>query len=148
MWSILRADLFASKSCTAFGCVFSGTMEEKYHLLLIIFSCVGGEFPWAREVCLLNTVLSGIQTGHLGILALGLKTQTRIWQFNFCGDSLQREDGVDRPLAAHSAVKTSSIFGMNRASYLWELSCLISLVLQVQTRSDCVTVPFCANILK
>lgn len=101
--------LTASKSCIAFGCVFSET-GGKNHLLLIIFSYVGGEFPQARQACLLNTVLSGIQTGHLGILALVLKTQTRIWQFTFCGDSLLREDGVDRPLADHSAVKTSCVF--------------------------------------
>lgn len=81
-----------------------------------------------------NRVLSGMQTVHLGILASVLKTQTRI--FRFCGDSLQIEDRLDRSLADHSAVKTSSIF-LDELGFLTAGSfvlCLFGTAGTIQTR--------------
>lgn len=70
--------------------------------------------PVSQIICLLNTVLSGMQSGHLGILALVLKTQTGY--SNLCSMGTHwREDWVDRHLA-HSTVKRSCIFWINLAS--------------------------------
>lgn len=66
-----------------------------------------------------------------------------LWGFN-----IEREQGWQALSSSSCCKKYLEFFWMNWVSYAWELLYLISPVLMVQSRWDCITVPFYDKILK